>query len=226
MTREVNQRWEVYDYEPVKNIIPGKGALVVVRDPSLVVAGKVMVNLVVGDGDHTIGELRGNTGMDLSLIQSNMAVVMGIFNDLIGSDGKIKTSKLPDVILGQLVFGGEFGTDGKIISSSHTPELNGVEIEDVPAAGYPGYYFISLGQYTLLSEEYANGDWAVCQGNHTPAWVKVDNSESISSVNGKTGAVTLTPADLGLGDVLSDINTIKAQIAALTDKTLYAKLGA
>jgi hypothetical protein len=225
MVREINQRWEIYDYEPVKNIIPERGGLVMVRDPSLVVDGKVMVNLIVGDGEHTVAELRGNTGIDISLIQQNMAIVMGIFNDLIGSDGKIKTSKLPDVILGQLVFGGEFDTDGKIISSSHTPELNGVQIEDVPAADYPGYYFISLGSYTLLSEEYANGDWAVCQGDHTPAWVKVDNSESVSSVNGKTGAVNLTASDIGLGDVLSDINTLKAQIAALTDKTLYAKLG-
>jgi hypothetical protein len=225
MTRERIQRWEVYDYEPVKNITPEKGALVVVRDPSLIIDGKVMVNLLVGDGNHTIEELRGNTGMDISLIQSNMAIIMGIFNDLIGSDGKIKTEKLPDVILGQLVFGGEFDTDGKIISSSHTPELDGTQIEDVPAAEYPGYYFISLGPYELLSEEYANGDWAVCQGDHTPAWVKVDNSEAVSSVNGKTGAVTLTPADLGMGDVLSDINTLKAQMAALTAQTLYAKLG-
>jgi hypothetical protein len=225
MTRITGQRWEVYDYEPVKNLKPLKGELVIVRDPSLVVDGKVMVNLVVGDGEHIIEELRGNTGVDISLIQQNMAVIMGIFDDLIGSDGKIKASKLPDVILGQLVFGGEFDTDGKIISSSHTPELDGEQIEDVETADYPGYYFISLGVYTLLADEYENGDWAVCQGDHTPAWVKVDNSESVSSVNGKTGAVTLTPADLGLGDVLSDINTIKAQIAALTDKTLYAKLG-
>jgi hypothetical protein len=225
MTREINQSWEVYDYEPVKNIVPGKGQLVIVRDPSLVVNGKVMVNLIVGDGGQSIADLRGNTGMDISLIQQNMAIIMGIFNDLIGSDGKIKASKLPDVILGQLVFGGEFDADGKILSSSHTPELDGEQIEDVPAADYPGYYFISLGSYTLLSERYANGDWAVCQGDHTPAWVKVDNSESVSSVNGKTGAVALTASDIGLEDVVSDINTLKAQIAALTDKTLYAKLG-
>ncbi|MDR1288259.1 MAG: hypothetical protein LBK08_11675 [Treponema sp.] len=225
MTKEVSLKWEVYDYEPVKNIVPEKGAITVVRDPSLVVAGKVMVNLVVGDGEHTIEELRGNTGMDISLIQSNMAIVMGIFNDLIGSDGKIKMSKLPGVIMGQMIFGGEFDTDGKIISSSYAPELNGMQIEDVNTADYPEYYFISLGNYTLLTDEYVNGDWAVCQGDHAPAWVKVDNTEAVSSVNGKTGAVTLAPGDLGMGNVLSDIITLKAQMAALTEKTLYAKLG-
>jgi hypothetical protein len=93
---------------PVKHLKPLKGELVMVRDPSPVVDGKVMVNLVIGDGEHIIEEL----------------------------------------------------------------------------------------------------------------WI-----EPVSSVNGKTGAVTLTPSDLGLGNVLSDINTIKAQLAALMNKTLYAKLG-
>jgi hypothetical protein len=129
-------------------------------------------------------------------------------NSLIGSDGKINPLYLPDSIVGQMVYGGVFNVNGIINASSYAPVLDGSLINTIKTEHYPGYYFIAQGNYTFAGLAFSNGDWAVCQGNHSPAWMKIDNSDDVSSVNGKKGAVVITKADLGLGNVdnTADIN--------------------
>lgn len=74
-------------------------------------------------------------------------------------------------------------------ASTNTPTL----ISSVGTKGY--YYIVSVDGSTNLNgiTDWKVGDWAIYNGT---TWNKVDNSDSVSSVNGFTGAVSLTTANI------------------------------
>jgi hypothetical protein len=75
-------------------------------------------------------------------------------------------------------------------ASTNTPTL-------VSSVGTKGeYYVVSVSGSTNLNgiTDWVAGDWAIFNGT---AWEKVDNTESVISVNGQTGVVVLTPSDIG-----------------------------
>jgi hypothetical protein len=274
MTREINQRWEVYEYSAVKHIIPLRGALVIVRDQGIQIEGKILVNMLIGDGASTIEALRGNAAVDINQLGQNVAILSSSLsehinqnnahkatntpaanriplydaggrlktaapaaaddavrkqdldavtgqlgsitedlvnskldkkpdgvNALIGGDGKISPVYMSDTILGAMIYGGVFNSSGLISASVYAPELEGNNISGINTAKYPGFYFISNGTFSFAGNSFDSGDWAVCQGNHTPAWAKIDTSDAVTSVNGKTGTVILSKVDIGLENV-------------------------
>lgn len=75
-----------------------------------------------------------------------------------------------------------------------------------------GVYFIASGEFMYGDNMYVKtSDWLVCtKDNYT--WEKIDNTDSVTSVNDHTGAVKLTPKDLGLETVLDDIDKLQDQI--------------
>jgi hypothetical protein len=115
---------------------------------------------------------------------------------LLDENGKLNFVYIPDSIIGGLIYGGVINGSGVITASDHAEALEGVNISAVNTANYPGYFFIFSANYTFSSVDYNTGDWLISQGNHTPAWAKIDNSDMVSSVNGKTGTVTLTTDDV------------------------------
>jgi len=75
-------------------------------------------------------------------------------------------------------------------ASTNTPTL-------VSSVGNQGdYYVVSVSGNTNLNgiTDWVAGDWAIFNGT---VWEKVDNTESVISVNGQTGVVVLTPGDIG-----------------------------
>lgn len=89
------------------------------------------------------------------------------------------------------------------------------------AAGNKGHYYIVTTAGGANIDGIADwdvGDWIISDGS---TWFKVDNTSPISSVNGRTGAVVLTQADIGLGNVQNTSDAAKpvstAQQAALDD---------
>ena len=65
------------------------------------------------------------------------------------------------------------------------------------SVGTQGYYYVvSVAGTTNLNgiTDWQVGDWAVFNGS---VWEKVDNTDAVQSVNGKTGVVVLTAADVG-----------------------------
>ena len=86
----------------------------------------------------------------------------------------------------------------------------------IPALG--DYYKITAGG-TIGAEDYAINDSIIYNGT---TWDKIDSSESVSSVAGKVGVVTLTSSDVGLGAVDNTRDADKpvssAVTAALADK--------
>lgn len=104
-------------------------------------------------------------------------------------DGKIPVEQLPSAILGTLSYKGTWN------ANTNTPA-----IPTASESNKGWYYVVSVSGATNINGEsdWVIGDWIVSNGT---AWGKVDNSDRVSSVAGKTGVVTLTKSDVGLGNV-------------------------
>ena len=77
-------------------------------------------------------------------------------------------------------------------ASTNTPTLT----TSVGTKGY--YYIVNVAGSTNLNgiTDWKVGDWAIYDGS---AWQKVDNTDAVSSVNGQTGAVSLTTDNVAQG---------------------------
>jgi len=92
----------------------------------------------------------------------------------------------------------------------------------VSSVGTKGdYYVVSTTGTTNLNgiTTWTQGDWAIFNGS---AWEKVDNTDLVTSVAGRTGAVTLTTADIGgLGTIAtqasSNVSITGGSITGITD---------
>ena len=100
--------------------------------------------------------------------------------------GKVPVSELPAAVLGALSYQGTWD------ASTNTPTLT----SSVGTKGY--YYVVSVAGSTNLNgiTDWLVGDWAVYNGS---IWQKVDNTETVTSVNGQTGAVVLTTTNVAEG---------------------------
>jgi hypothetical protein len=93
------------------------------------------------------------------------------------------------------VAGGGGGISGGVVyqgtwdANSNSPMLT----SGIGTKGY--YYVVSISGNTNLDgiTDWVAGDWAIFNG---VAWQKVDNTESVISVNGQTGVVVLTAANV------------------------------
>ena len=108
--------------------------------------------------------------------------------------GKILADQLPDYILGQVLFGGTIDGSGKVTTSDSYKAKYGDTTVVPDASTVEGAYFIATGSgelsgidYTPTPLEYTTGDWIISTGAE---WVKVDNTDAVSSVAGLTGAIT------------------------------------
>ena len=97
--------------------------------------------------------------------------------------GTVPISQLPAAVLGALSYQGTWN------ASTNTPTLT----SSVGTKGY--YYVVNVAGSTNLNgiTDWVVGDWAVYNGS---AWQKVDNTDAVTSVNGYTGTVVLTAADV------------------------------
>lgn len=130
----------------------------------------------------------------------------------VGGTGKIDTSFLPDSILGQVEYQGTWA------ASTNTPAI------PAPSSANKGHYYVASsavgaghGYSNVPAVDFAIGDWIICNGS---AWQKVDNTDAVSSVFGRTGPVVIAPNDypasyiqddsqLDAGNVRDALNTLK-----------------
>ena len=108
--------------------------------------------------------------------------------------GKVPVSELPAAVLGALSYQGTWN------ASTNNPTLT----SSVGTKGY--YYVVSVAGSTNLNgiTDWLVGDWAVYNGT---VWQKVDNTETVTSVNGQTGAVVLTASSVGAVPTTRTIST-------------------
>jgi hypothetical protein len=108
--------------------------------------------------------------------------------------GKVPVSELPAAVLGALSYQGTWN------ASTNTPTLTS-------STGTKGYYYVvAVAGSTNLDgiTDWLVGDWAVYNGT---VWQKVDNTETVTSVNGQTGAVVLTASSVGAVPTTRTIST-------------------
>jgi hypothetical protein len=97
------------------------------------------------------------------------------------SSGTVPLSQIP--ALGDLNYQGTWN------ATTNSPTLT----SSVGTKGF--YYVVSVAGTTNLNgiTDWQIGDWAVFNGS---AWQKIDNTDAVTSVNGYTGTVVLTAADV------------------------------
>ena len=127
------------------------------------------------------------------------------------SAGKVPISEIPDSVIGALSYQGTWN------ATTNTPTLT----SSVGTKGY--YYVVSVAGTTNLNgiTDWKVGDWAVYNGT---AWQKIDNTDSVTSVNGYTGAVVLTNTDIsGFGTMSTqNANSVAITGGAINGTTVGA----
>jgi hypothetical protein len=119
------------------------------------------------------------------------------------SGGQIPLSQLPPL--------GDLNYQGTWNATTNSPTLT----SSVGTKGY--YYVVSVAGSTNLNgiTDWKVSDWAVYNGT---AWQKIDNTDAVTSVNGQTGAVSITLPGLGAGTIA----TQNANNVTITGGTLNA----
>ncbi len=105
--------------------------------------------------------------------------------------GKIPAAQLPDSLLGQVKYKGTYLFGANQITSPDAA-LNGQGLP-VAASGNAGWYFLVQDSGVLNSKVYNTGDWLISNG--AAGWDKVDNTDAVQSVHGRTGAVVAAVGD-------------------------------
>jgi len=141
-------------------------------------------------------------------------------NDLI-TNNKIAVSYLPDIVLGQLVYGGTFNayTASASLSNNAKTKLgvasattsitltNGSTSTVTTSAGYnkcEGIFFVVSTAGNFASLGLKVGDWLISTGSE---WKKIDNTDEVTSVTvAATGPVVSSTATSQTGNVSTTIS--------------------
>jgi hypothetical protein len=183
--------------QDANNVAITGGAISGVTIPASNVTGTLQVNQG-GTGATTLtGYVKGTgtTALTASSTIPNTDITglgtastrdAGVANGVATLDagGKVPVSELPAAVLGALSYQGTWD------ASTNNPTLT----SSVGTKGY--YYVVSVAGNTNLNgiTDWLVGDWAVYNGT---VWQKVDNTETVTSVNGQVGTVVLTASDVG-----------------------------
>jgi len=119
-------------------------------------------------------------------------------NPLINGNDKINTIYLPDMISGMTNCGTYDASTGTMLIDLRTPPSREWMKNDYVTAVVAGDYYPDGTKDITTPIVFAVGDWAVYDGEN---WYIIPNTDAVSSVNGKTGAVVLSKSDIGLGNV-------------------------
>jgi hypothetical protein len=129
---------------------------------------------------HAISDVTGlQTALDAKEGTANKGVANGYAS--LDANAKVPTTQLPDSILGQVFYKGTYD------ANTNTPTLS-----TTPASSTKGNYYVVSVAGTFNSVEYQVGDWIISNGT---TWDKVDNTDSVSTVFGRTGAIVASAGD-------------------------------
>jgi hypothetical protein len=150
------------------------GTLNVARLPTAIPATSI------GNGDVTnamlsfINSLSSNaqTQLDAKVPLTQKGAANGVAS--LDSGAKVPISQLPDAVLGALEYQGAWN------ASTNTPTLT------ASPTTIKGYYYVVSVAGTQFSISFDVGDWIVSNGT---VWQKIDNTDAVSSFNGRLGAI-------------------------------------
>ena len=130
-------------------------------------------------------------------------------------DNKINTAYIPDSLLGQVSYIGTWDASTGVVSTTWTTPVKG----DYFICTKDGSKDPQVGTKPVTSQNSYNvGDWAIVNGvdtNKVPVWGKVDNTDAVTSVNNRIGAVKTYQG------VWSDTTTYYAGDMVMSNNSLY-----
>jgi hypothetical protein len=121
------------------------------------------------------------------------------------SNGKVPLTQINDALIGNVNYQGLWN------AATNTPTL-----VNPPSSGTKGYYYIVSTAGTFAGISFEVGDWIISNGS---AWQKVDNTDAVSSVFGRTGNVIAANGDYNTSQVTENTNLYytEARVSANTD---------
>lgn len=155
--------------------------------------------VVVADNSHahTIANVTGlQSTLDAKVDDSEKGAANGVAT--LDVNGKVVLTQIPDSVLGQLEYQGVW------------------DFTTLPTSTQKGQYWIA----SVSGNGYEVGDWAVWNG---VSFDKVDNTDAVATVAGRTGNVVLTKSDVGLSNVNNTADVDKP-ISNATQTALNNKL--
>ena len=155
-----------------------------------------------------------NVTNDAQVKRSEMGVASGVAT--LDESGKVLLDQIPTILLGQLIDGGTFNATNatatltsnaktKLDTSSNTIVLVNSTDGEGGWTKHQGLYYLVSTAGSFAGLELNNSDILIATAS---SWIKIDNTDSVTSVAGRKGAVVLTKADVGLNNVdnTSDLN--------------------
>jgi hypothetical protein len=196
--------------EGVKIVSPTTGQLLQLQSNGLwenktkaQVLGGTSSQFVKGDGSLDSNVYALNSALANYQLTSEKAQPNGYAS--LDSNGKVPLVQINDALIGNVNFQGLWN------ASTNTPTL-----ANPPASGTKGYYYIVSTAGTFAGISFEVGDWIISNGT---AWGKVDNTDAVSSVFGRTGNVTATNGDYNTSQVteLTNLYYTEARVNANTN---------
>jgi len=158
-----------------------------------------------GTGAQNVSDARTNLGLGTSAVL-NAGVSNGVAT--LDGSGTIPLSQIPSNLQGALQYIGTWN------AASNNPILT----SSVGTKGF--YYVVNFAGSTILNgiNDWKINDWAIFNGS---VWEKIDNTDSVVSVNGFNGTVNLTTTNIdeGTNAYYTDIrarNSISSSATGLT----------
>ncbi|WP_207356900.1 hypothetical protein, partial [Bacillus subtilis] len=126
------------------------------------------------------------------------------------ADGKLPMAQVPDALVGGVQYKGVWD------ASTNTPEIPKAKDTN---KGF--YYRVSVEGTTEIdgTNQWSVGDWIISDGKQ---WDRIDNTESVTSVAGKKGAVVLNKNDVGL-DKVDNTSDLEKPVSTATQNALNQK---
>lgn len=173
----------------IASVVAGTGLANGSVTNSKVATGIDMVKIADGSVTNTevqyINTLSSNaqTQLDAKIPITQKGAASGVVP--LNSSSKIDTAYIPDSVLGQLEYQGTYN------ATTNVPTLPA-------AASSKGFYYVISTGGTVSSIVYAVGDWIVSNGT---AWEKVDNTDAVATVFGRTGAIVPATNDYNFAQI-------------------------
>jgi|GEM_PF-3594502 hypothetical protein len=141
---------------------------------------------------------------------SNKGIANGYAS--LDSNAKVPLSQINDALLGNVSYQGVWNASTNTPTLPSTPSSKGI------------YYIVSVAG-TQFSKSFEVGDWIISNGI---SWDKVDNTDAVSSVAGRTGNVVLNTGDVidpnSHANIGSSANDTQSTINTKMDTAIGNKL--
>jgi hypothetical protein len=156
------------------------------------IVGKLEATTLVKTGGTSSQFLKADGSVDSTTYQNTADKGQPNGYASLDGNGKVPLTQINDALIGNVNFQGLWN------AATNTPTL-----VDPPSSGTKGYYYIVSTGGTFAGITFEVGDWIISNGT---AWGKVDNTDAVSSVFGRTGNVVASNGDYNTSQVTESGN--------------------